>query len=171
MFVGMVASAASFCVACVTAPPPDLQQAPQHPPFIVVGSALPSADQIVFTWPSEFSVQVEVDEPSLGFAWVALLDSVTVITAADVTNSGITVVTFDTQTPPDPTSCHTVQLLVAHSFLQAQGPPFTPDSVGGDQLTWFYMPGGVPNGCPSFDGGLDSGVGPEADASPEGGDP
>jgi hypothetical protein len=169
-------AAAALSAACVTVPPPDLAEQPDRRPIILTDTARPRADEILFSWPSQFTVQVEVDEPSDGgvptWSWTALLDKTTVLGSETITGfaSGpIQSVEFDSLTPPDPTSCHTVDLLVAHAFLPT--PPHTPDSVGGDDLTWFYMPGGGPIGCPSYDGGLDSGVGPAGNAPADGGDP
>jgi hypothetical protein len=72
---------------------------------------------------------------------------------------------------PSTTSCHTIQFVVGHRLTlsnSGSSEVFTPDSLGGDQITWFYMPDGVPGGCPSYDGGADSGIGPIPDAQADG---
>jgi hypothetical protein len=81
-------------------------------------------------------------------------------------------------TPPDlPGLCHRVEFLVAHQFnLSPNGITMadsrlahTPDSVGGDMVTWQYTAGGLAAGCPEYDAGaLQDGAFPPADAPSDG---
>jgi hypothetical protein len=148
--------------ACLTVAPSELPGTPRHRPEILVGTAQPPADQILVTWPQDITVDVEIDEPLTSAQWVALLDGNPVEQRGPQVVSGPGTASIDFQLPPPaPTSCHTVELRVAYQL--SSSPPYTPDSLGSDSLTWFYLPSGVPNGCPSYDAGLDPSVGPIVD--------
>jgi hypothetical protein len=166
-----IATGATFAAGCVTAPPPELSSSPPRRPTIRQDLVQPAADQILFYWPPDgsFSVPVELGEPrSDGAQWAVFVDydpfnnpnqvdasgAGTTIPGGSVVDAGIFTVAF-TLSPPAPTSCHRIEFLVAHKFAQ----PHMPDSIGGDQVTWFYMPPGLGE-CSSYDAGTDSQVGP-----------
>jgi hypothetical protein len=161
--------AGAFGAACVTAPPPDVPEAAEHRPIIHVESVDPAADAILTTWPGGFVVPVEVDEPSTGAEWKVLIDGMTTGWVGTITGAGTVPVPFSPASPIPPTSCHTVEFIVARKFDPKA--PLTPDSLGADALTWFYIPGGGLTGCTTYDAGVDSGIGPLTDAQPEGQDP
>jgi len=67
----------------------------------------------------------------------------------------------------DDSLCHRIDFLVAHQF--DPGSAHTWDSVGGDIVSWFFNPGGNPNGCPLYDAGaLQDGAFPSADTGADG---
>jgi hypothetical protein len=147
--------------ACLTVAPSELPAAPRHRPEILVGTAQPPANQILFTWPQDITVDVEVDAPLTSAEWVGLLDGNAVVGPTSVPGvPGIASIDFQLSAPA-PTECHTIEIRVAHQMSATA--PYAPDSLGSDSLTWFYLPNGVPNGCPSYDAGLDPGVGPIVD--------
>jgi hypothetical protein len=137
-------------------------------PIILADNAYPPTNALLGSLPSMgFSVYVEVDEPSTSAWWVVVVDgSYSIPQLIPVT--GISEVQF-TLPALSPDSCHTIELLVAHAFesvTSGQTSQYVPDSVGGDDVTWFYLPEGIPNGCPSYPAlGPDSGVGPIGTAS------
>jgi hypothetical protein len=82
-------------------------------------------------------------------------------------DGGVVVIDFDPPTDLDPSRCHTIDFLVAHQF--APGLPHTPDSVGGDIVTWTYDPGGaIPCSLLVYDAGsVQDGAFPPTDAGAE----
>ena len=150
--------------ACITTPPPDLPTVPQPPPSILHASVVPPADEILTTWPAMFYVPVEVYDPSVPFSWEPFVDFDPttgsggstiphIVPAPVLVDAGVYVVSFGLD-PPDAASCHTVELEVASGFDTEFGSAsHTPNSLGGDSITWFYNPGGGPNGCPTYDAG------------------
>jgi len=83
-------------------------------------------------------------------------------------DGGIRVLSVRLTTPADLNACHTVEILVALTFVEDH----TPDSIGGDSVTWFYSPTGNLADCPVYDAGpYDASVDAfEASAAGEGGD-
>ena len=161
--VASALAAAAAVAACITTPPPDLPVIPYRRPTILHDSVQPPSDRILSVWPAEFEVPVKVDDPSVGFEWNAFVDydpafgtmtpnrSGTVSSPVEV-DSGVTVVPFQLLAP-DARFCHHIEFQVAHSFQTSRGSPHTPDSLGGDSVTWTYNAGGGPNGCPVYDAG------------------
>jgi hypothetical protein len=130
-------------------------------------SVQPPANQILQSWPPDgsFTVPVELGEPrSDGARWAVFVDydplgnanqeMGTTIPGSSVVENGIFTVPF-TLLLPSPTSCHRIEFLVAHDFVQ----PHVPDSIGGDEVTWYYMPVGL-NDCFAYDSGTGVPVGP-----------
>jgi hypothetical protein len=161
-----VAAALASSTACITAPPPDLPQPPPHRPTILHDSVWPPPDQILASLPtSDFVVPVELDDPNQSFEWEVFVDydpllspSSAIFTAVppspDDVDGGIYTVDFPAPSvpqAPDPGRCHRIDFLVAHHFDSAS--PHTWDSIGGDNVTWIYNPGGSPGGCPVYDAG------------------
>jgi hypothetical protein len=72
-------------------------------------------------------------------------------------DGGVFLETFQ-KAAPDPSSCHVLEFIAAHSFDPQS--PHTPDSLGGSSVIWFYQPNGT---CPTYDAGADGAV-PDADA-------
>jgi hypothetical protein len=151
-------------IACIIAPPPDLPKATGRRPVIMHDSVVPPADEILATIPSEFLVPVELDDPSQPFEYDVFIDydpvtqtglkiAPTRIDPSTIAlDGGIFLVSFQL----DPSSselvsgfCHRIELLVAHAFNP--GAPHTPDSRGGDSVTWLYNGGGAGAGCPPYD--------------------
>jgi hypothetical protein len=153
-------------------------------------SVRPLADQpIIDNWPSDgiFIVPVQVDPPpndQFQYDWFEDYNYVSALTpygsvgAISVTggaDGGVVLVDFQPspQPPNDDLPCHEIEFLVAHQFNMAPGPTsdlnrrlHTPDSLGGDSVTWLYAPGGLAS-CTSYDAGLD-GAFPPADAGLDG---
>jgi hypothetical protein len=155
-------------VGCVTAPPGDLPAAPVRGPMILRGTAQPSLEDPLLTWPSDdaFIVWVDLGDPGDGAAWNAFVDNIEVGNGIVTGHGGQVRIQFDWSLPAPPT-CHRIDFVVAHRFAGTEaGPlPRTPDSVGVDFCTWFYFPGGGPDGCPAYDAGSDVYVGPIVDAA------
>jgi hypothetical protein len=175
------AIAAATSTACITAPPPDLPQAPAHRPTILHDSVVPPPDQILPSLPGEFVVPVQLDDPNESFACEMFLDydpvqapdpyfTKQVQPTPDTVDGGIYLVDGipPTDPAPDPSQCHRIDFLVAHSFDPQSQHAW--DSIGGDIVTWIYNPGGSPGGCPVYDAGaLQDGAFPPAvaDAPPD----
>ena len=183
---------------CITTPPPDLPAPPLRRPTILHSSVCPPADVPLVDWPADanFIVPVEPGDPehALDFEWAVFVDydpSPTPIRSdhglkllqqhpMSAVQGGIVLVDFPLMppgTPPDlPGLCHRVEFLVAHQFNSPSGTPVadnrlfhTPDSVGGDMVTWQYTAGGLAEGCPEYDAGaLQDGAFPPDDAPSDG---
>jgi hypothetical protein len=152
--------------SCVTAPPPDLPAVPVHRPTILHDSVVPRADVPITTWPADnmFTVPVEVDDPSQPFQWDLFIDYNPVGNngapsaptyfpeTGHPSDGGVSIVCFPLPPPTGTVTCpHRIELLVARSFNSSF--PHLPDKIGGDSVTWTYVPGGGPNGCPEYDAG------------------
>jgi hypothetical protein len=177
-------SAVASAVACIVAPPPDLAPQPVGRPTILHDSVSPPADQILTeaqipdAGTLTFLVPVDLVDPSKTFSWEVFIDYDPYASTAPVlygqvqptpgsVDGGITIVPFSLdfeQAPLDTTYCHRIEFLVAYNFSAFH----TPDSLGGDSLTWLYNGAGGVNGCPPFDASAlgDSGV-PLTDAGPD----
>jgi hypothetical protein len=169
-------------VACLTVAPPALPEQGPVRPTILHDAVVPTAGVPLAEWPvdNQFFVPVEVDAPDESFFYDVFIDYDPTTNSGNVipptpqppspatADGGITVVSFMLDTP-DPRFCHTIEFLVAHSFNQKSA--HTPDSLGGDIVTWFYTAGGGPNGCPAYDAGaFQSGAfPPDADTDFDGG--
>jgi len=192
MAIGLVAAAGGCWVlavattsACVTAPPSELPQLSNERPTILHDAVVPPTDQILSELPGEFVVPVELDDPDLSFEWDVFVDynpcaSPTgcqptppaiypelVQPTPGTLDGGVALVSFAGMTDLDPSLCHRIDFLVAHQFDPDS--PHTWDSVGGDIVTWFFNPGGGPNGCPVYDAGkLQDGAFPSSDEGTDG---
>ena len=166
-------------------PSGELPRIPPTRPTIRRAEVVPSASQVLSTFPREFIVPVELADPTQPFEYAAFIDYNAATgeglqiapTKSDFdpgnTSKRVRVITVALNPPAASGRCHTVEILVALRFessVTAQT-AHTPAEPGGDIVTWFYNPSGDPAGCPSLDAGIDSGVdaGADADASQEGG--
>jgi hypothetical protein len=152
-------------VACVYAVQPDLPLPPQHRPTILHEAVVPPADQILARIPTDgFAVSVEPGAPNEPFFFDVFIDYDPVVRSpptiyptlsSAATDGGIAVVRFaldETAQELDPAYCHRIEFLVAHAFNQSPVPtPHTPDSIGGDSVTWLYNGSGGAGGCPLYD--------------------
>ncbi len=159
----LAAAGAQLVVACIT-PPPEWASPPLDAPRILHDQLSPPADQYLTTIPPVppgFEVKVKVDDPTQGgFGYAIFLDYDPVTrsgfqTMVTVGNpqSDVTTVAFDPPSGLTPTACHRIDFVVARSFTTVGGVTsyHTPDSTGGDEVTWFYQPGGT---CPGYDAGM-----------------
>jgi hypothetical protein len=149
-------------VSCITTEPAPLEQI-QHRPTILDDAVDPPVDQLLFDWPAEFTVPVELGDSSQALQVAVFVDDEGVAPVESQTfEGGNAIVTFQLAQPALP-ACHRIEFLVANGFASLiDGAALTtPDGVGGDSVTWFYMPGGGPFGCPGFEQGLlpDGGLG------------
>jgi hypothetical protein len=158
------------CAGCVTAPPGDLPTAPARGPMILNSSVKPPLDELLAAWPAgdEFIVPVDLGDPGDGAEWQAFVDYGLVAKGTVTGHGGKVPIRFDVSVPAPP-ACHRVDFYVAHRFAVTESGELlrTPDSLGSDQASWFYVPGGGPDGCPEYDGGSDAYVGPVVDAADE----
>jgi hypothetical protein len=120
----------------------------------------PRADIPLVDWPSDgtFMVPVQIATPGEAFVYEVFEDypanqvpAVPRSAPSLATDGGVALVRFVLRPPPpDNGTCpHRIEFIVANGFAGQH----TPDSVGGDIVTWFYTEGGGPNGCPSYDAG------------------
>lgn len=146
--------------ACVLADPPaKVSEPPARRPRIVRESSTPPVTEILRTWPGTFHILVET-QPGSALAGYAYLDpdplnlpgqDVLVIqnlVAVDDAGQRVVDVTF---LPPDPSRCHTVEILMGNApFIFSR----TPDPGTSDSISWFYSPTGDVTACAPFDGGI-----------------
>ena len=189
LLVGTAASLAGAIGAdsgCVTVPPSDVPTPAQHRPVILRASVVPPPDEVLTQWPADntFLVPVELSAPELFYFNVfidfdpysnsgpALFGAVAPGTA--VSDAGIPIASFVLK-PPDGNLCHRIEFIVAMGFNASSS--HTPNSLGGDVVSWLYSAGGGPNGCPLYDAGAaQNGAFPDAAeeviqiVSPPGGD-
>ena len=183
------AAAIAGAAGCITTPPPDLLAPAPRRPTILHSSVSPPVDVPLTDWPADgtFIVPVEPGDPEhpLDFLWDVFVDydpSPYPIQSdrglkylpegpPPVVDAGIVSVSFLLSNPNGPADplglCHRVEFLVAHRFNPIPMGDFrlahTPDSVGGDLVTWQFTPGGVAAGCPEYDAGdLQDGAFPDA---------
>jgi hypothetical protein len=66
--------------------------------------------------------------------------------------------------PADLDQCHRIEVVVALRLKSTTDSKnaHTPDTPGGDIVTWFYNPNGDLGGCPSLDAGIDASFGGDA---------
>jgi hypothetical protein len=194
MWAAAVGVAIVGAEGCITTPPPDLLAPPPRRPTILHSSVCPPADVPLVEWPADgnFIVPVEPGDPEhpRDFSWDAFVDFDPSTGASPVfvgpyqptqaVDGGIIAVVFNVLPPPPAGFCHRVEFLVAHAFnLPTNGIAssdrrfvHTPDSVGGDIVTWLYTAGAPPGGCPAYDAGaLQDGAFPPPTDGPSDGVP
>jgi hypothetical protein len=160
---------ARVITGCIIADAPvDLPKLPVFRPTILHGSVVPPDNQILRSFPDKFVVPVELVDPTVTFQWHAFIDydPVTGEGIADFGKSsfdpgsadgGLRTLEISLQSPSDLSRCHVIEILVANAFRgDFEGrPAHTPDSTGGDSVSWFFAPGGDLQRCPTFDAGPD----------------
>jgi hypothetical protein len=170
--------------ACVLADPPaQIPVPPIQRPEIERELCSPGVTQILETWPTEFDVPIQAFDTTSSIQWQAFLDyDVTQshpiargqLDADPAQDAGVRLLNARLPAPPMLQDCHIVEILVARSFPDIH----TPDTYGGDSVTWFYSPTGSLDGCPVYDAGprdagtegaVDGGGGDAADAEGGGG--
>jgi hypothetical protein len=160
--------AALVAAACIVAPPPDLPPQPVSRPTILHDAVTPPADAILT--PADvppnglmtFVVPVELNDPNSAFSWEVFVDYDAYPNA--YTNDGLcsyateepTPGTVDGGTVVVPFSlhvddcklaapyCHRIEFVVAYSFSAHH----VPDSIGGDNVLWWYNGAGGTAACP-----------------------
>lgn len=169
-----VAAAVASFAACLTAPPPELGTSTNERPEIL-GTAVQPAPGLLdeFHWPLDnvFVVPILLEDPTAPCSWrVFDLDMeqppqqgqppnlVTDGTCAtSVVDAG-----FLQDVPirqPNDGHCHVFTFIVAHGFSSVS----TPDSIGGDTVSWYYEPSSAL--CRSYDAGaFQDGAFPSVDA-------
>jgi hypothetical protein len=183
----LLAAAACTCLgaaiaslaSCLTAPPPDLPALPLHRPTILHDAVVPPSDQVLTELPVDgFVVPVVLEDPNEFFVWDVFVNypddgtspvtppGVTIVTPTPGTTDG-GVVTVGFPSPgkdkiPDPSACNRIDFVVAHQFNSSS--LHTPDSTGGDVVTWLYSTGG-PSACIAT---YDAGDGAFFEAAPDG---
>jgi hypothetical protein len=174
--------AAALLVSCIIAEPEaELPKLPPFRPTILHGSVSPPASRILVSFPDKFVIPVELVDPSAEFLWRAFVDY-NPLTGDGIVDTGQSL--FDragtdggvrvlevTLPAPDLTRCHTIEFIVANNFRgDIEGrQAHTPDSTGGDSVTWFYVPAGDFAACSSPDAGGPPDAGDAATDALEGG--
>ncbi|HEY1691179.1 MAG TPA: hypothetical protein VGG39_03405 [Polyangiaceae bacterium] len=180
-----VAAALVGSTACLSAPPPDLPVPALQRPIILRGAVQPPAGPILGSFPQEFVVPVLLQSPDEPFQYDAFVDfaqcvgfscgsgttpyipPTTVTPTPGTLDGGVYLAHFDPPAGVDPSSCHTIEFDVAHAF--DTNLPHTPDSIGGDSVSWIYSPTGNLTGCTLYDAGsLQDGAFPPSDAASDG---
>lgn len=172
-----VAAALVSMAACLTSPPGDLPTLPLHRPTILHDAVQPPTDQVLSELPSEFVVPVVLEDPNEFFEYAVFLNYVDhnsppkYVTPVQPTpgtlDGGVTPVTFNVTESDfaDPTACNRIEFIVAHEFNQSS--PHTPDSTGGDIVTWLFSTGGPAACVETYDAG--DGAFPSGDAMADAG--
>lgn len=180
----LAATAAGACAvaavaslgACLTAPPGGLPSLPLHRPTILHDAVVPPTDQVMGQLPADhvFLVPVVLEDPNEFFEWDVFINYVdhnsqpryipTPVTPTPGTlDGGVVTVQFtlDEGDFSDPTACNRIEFIVAHQFNQSS--EHTPDSTGGDIVTWLYSTGGPAACVETYDAGdgafVDAGAG------------
>ena len=160
--------AAGIVGACVIAEPPlDLPTAPVVRPTILRATAVPKTTSVFTLWPDNFIIQVQLSDQRQSFYATPFVDynpstgdgygkPVQSTPSSKDTNPVRTLKVPITK--PLDEGCHTVEIVVARSFvgLQTGLNAHTPSDplTDGDSITWLYSPTGDPSGCPILDAGL-----------------
>jgi hypothetical protein len=154
-----------IAAACFVAPPPDLPSQPTGRPMILHDSVVPPADQILTAAqvPMDgmltFDVPVEVEDPTLPFAWRVFVDydpytatsqviSGNLQPSAGPADAGVTVVSFSL--PSSDLSapyCHRIDFVVTYKFAFLTGNAPAP-GVEADSVRWLFNGAGGVSGCP-----------------------
>jgi hypothetical protein len=176
--LGCVCAAVASMVACLTAPPGDLPTLPLHRPTILHDAVQPPTDQVLGTLPADgvFVVPVVLEDPNEFFEWAVFINYVDHNSPArylqpetptpGTIDGGVFPVSFQLFETDfsDPMACNRIDFLVAHQFNQSS--PHTPDSTGGDIVTWLYSSGGAAACVETYDAG--DGAFPSGDAGGDG---
>jgi hypothetical protein len=167
-----LAVAAVVGTACIT-PPPELVDPPPKRPVILDDVLDPPLTQVLPSAPASFTVWVALSDPQETFRYAVFVDYNTSPDSPPVDTGGgmpsTTKVSFTFPSPPvlADGNCHRIDVLVVHDFatvLDGAVLRHTPDAVGGDEASWFIVPGGSLDGCFFFDAGvLPSDASSEAD--------
>lgn len=173
---GSVAAAAVVSAAsCVIADPPaELPRLPRRRPVIV--STDPPTDRPLGTFPREFLVNVELQDPAQPVSWQVFVDYSPdrigntdpdrQFNEAPRADGGLHSISFSVPPPLAQGRCHKVEILVAQTPFLASHQPSEP---GADFAAWTYSPTGTFDGCVFIDAGpfLDGSfpeTGPDASA-------
>jgi hypothetical protein len=141
--------------ACIIAPPPDLPSLAERPPRILHDSVVPPAGLPLPEWPmapNDLLVPLVVDSPDEQYDYRVLVDYTQYPDPLSpmpppppvVDGGAILSISIDPEEPNrqiDLSGCHQIKVLVAHSFLSDN---VTPDSLGGDSVSWPYYPSAAP---------------------------
>jgi len=157
----VLAAAMTALPGCVLADPTStLPVVAELPPHIIGPSVVPPRDQVLTTWPTQFIVPVTVIDPSKAIYWLAFEDYSPVnatplelgpIGPARVADGGdvVNLVIRGELSKPMGPGCHTVRIVVAYAFSSGN----SPDSQGGDDVSWLFSGSGDVAGCEGYDAG------------------
>jgi hypothetical protein len=139
----------------------------------------PPSDQVLAALPSdnEFLVPVVLEDPNESFEWDVFINYYldpksepvlrhSVLPTPGTVDGGVVPITFqlfDTDFP-DPTACNHIDFLVAQQFNEKY--QHTPNSTGGDIVTWLYSTAGASACLATYDAG--DGAFPETEAATDG---
>jgi hypothetical protein len=157
-----IATGVAAVGACLTAPPSDIGTSTNERPLIVHTSVQPP-EGLLAGWPSDdqFYVPVQLPDPSATCFWRVFDQDLEVSSqapgtfvegrpcATTVIDGGVVLQDVALNPPVDPGHCHIFTFIVAHNF--SSNSLSSPDSIGGDALTWDYYPPGAL--CNFYDAG------------------
>ena len=146
--------------ACVLADPPaKVSDPPPRRLRILRESSTPPVSEILRTWPGTFHILIEA-QPGSSLTGYAFLDydsvnrssgqDIAIRNLVSVDDAGQRVVDV-TFLAPDPSRCHTVEILMGTAGFTFDR---TPDPGTSDSVVWFYSPTGDITACAPFDGGI-----------------
>jgi hypothetical protein len=158
-------------VGCLTTPPSDLAPTLEPPPTVLHDALIPPDDQLLSQWPLDdmFIIPVRLDGPNQHFAYDVFIDDDGSRHALPVwmgtgggqsgIDGGVVLIPIPLQPPPPTTAaCHRIEVLVVDGFATSEAGATLfrqPDSIGGDNVVWFYTPSGGLDGCETGDSGPD----------------
>jgi hypothetical protein len=166
-----LALAGSLAACLLADPPAGIPARPVQRPEIDRTAVVPAVTQVLETWPSQFYLPVDAFDPAVRIAYQAFIDysvlhgqatSEGFLDSDPSLDASFRSFTVILEQPTDLTACHTIEIMVARSFVDTH----RPDSYGGDSVVWFYAPSGSLDSCPVFDAGVDAEAG-SADALAE----
>lgn len=168
--------------SCVLAEPSgDLPRLPLTRPTIMHGSVVPSTSSVLGTFPTLLRIPVELSDSNLEFEWSAFIDynprtgeGLALPPGVSRPGSGVQegrvrLLEIALRPPDDVDTCHVIEVVVAlHLVATTEGrSAHTPAEPGGDNVVWFYSPGGDLSGCPVLDAGIDAGDAESGEAGPQ----
>ena len=164
-------------VACVIAQPTDnVPSLPASRP--VITSAVPSTTMTLTSWPSSFTLSVELVDPTVEVKYSTFIDYNPItgdgykgsytsqLQSGTIPSDRIRTYSLTIPPPLDIERCHVIEIVVSltYNFTDPRQAHSPPDPPGGDNVAWFYAPGGDLTGCPALDAGIDATVIVDADA-------
>lgn len=164
----LVLLSSPLLASCLIAESPaDFPEQPTERPTIVQSRVIPSASQVLGSWPAQggFLVPVKLLNPTQVFEWRVFVDfDADSLTSENRPAKGDTSRPTDNDVnpddarrgirriqflldPPDESVCHRIEFVATSESFGAAGANNV-DPLKSDQITWIYSPNGDLSGCP-----------------------